>query len=303
MVRRALVVVAVALLSCVAAPACAVDYPVAGTQLTLRDSASGEGTLLLVLRDASLPLAQPGSPDDPSQAGLSVTIFARGSGAHAQLAALPGIGRNAWRVHVGPRGVAYGYRNGSARRFAGEIGTAGLRSGSGLKVRARSAGVALGSPLGAVAVRVAWGSVRVCALFDGVAVRRDGAGLFLSRDADAAGLADCEDDTLAGRRHDQRRFCGVGPVTAACSLLLTSRSACEQEGGCWDRSLFHPDGNCNCPTLDGGSVCRGTDCEGLCVATEGTCASPQVGECSDTQNIYGCICVAFPSDFNEFCFD
>lgn len=179
-----------------AVPASGIDYPVAGTQLTLRER-NNKASLSLLLRDGSIPIPTPGSADDPSLAGLYVTLFSRGTAERAAYGALPGTGQNSWQVRTTAKAVTYSYRNGTATRFGGDIQTISMRSGSGLKVRSKAYGLVLLAPQGAVAVRVQYGSVRVCALFDGASVRADKAGVFTARKAAAGNLADCNDDTLA----------------------------------------------------------------------------------------------------------
>lgn len=217
---------ALALISgALALPARGIDYPVAGTQLTLRER-NDKAALTLLLRDGSIPIPTPGSADDPSLAGLSVTLFSRGTGERPAYGALPGTGQNSWKVRTTPKSVTYGYRNGTATRFGGEIQTVDMRSGSGLKVRSKALGLVLLAPQGAVAVRVQYGSVRVCALFAGASVRADKAGVFMARNAPAAGLANCDDDTLA---MDGPAACGG--TFPACEGACPAGETCGVLGG------------------------------------------------------------------------
>ena len=120
-------------------------------------------------------------------------------------------------------------------------------------------------------------------------------------------------DTCTTCPHDgctpagQHRFCGAGPVTAACSISIGTQAACEQEGGCWDKTTpFIPEGTCNCPTLDAGKACRvWSDCEGLCISSpnSASCESRTVGACSETRTVYGCFCLASVDFFYEQCID
>ena len=180
-----------------ALPASGIDYPVAGTQLTLRER-NDKASLTLLLRDGSVPVPTSGSADDPSLAGLYVTLFSRATGEQAAYGALPGAGQNSWQVRSTAKAVTYSYRNGTATRFGGDIQTISMRSGSGVKVRSKAYGLVLLAPQGAVAVRVQYGSVRVCALFDGASVRADKVGVFTASKAAAGALGNCNDDTLAG---------------------------------------------------------------------------------------------------------
>jgi hypothetical protein len=69
-----------------------------------------------------------------------------------------------------------------------------------------------------VAVRIDMGTTRVCALFDGDAVRRDETGRFVARDADASGLTSCDDDALAGLACEESLSCGGScPGDAVCA--------------------------------------------------------------------------------------
>lgn len=185
-----------AMLAGVLAPvAGAVDYPVAGTQLVLRER-NDKGLLNLVLRDPSIPVPVAGSADDPSRGQVRVTLVERGRGDDASFSTyrLPEL----WNVRTTPRAVSYGYRDRTATRFGGELRTVNMRTGGGVRLTAKATGFSPSFPLDAVAVRVEFGSIRVCALFDGDAVRRNLPGHFAARNADAAGLADCDDATLAG---------------------------------------------------------------------------------------------------------
>jgi hypothetical protein len=197
MVRHTLVagLCLVAIAAVLALPAHAVDYPVTGKQLALRE-VNGKASLTLGLRDGAIPIPTPGSSDDPSLAGLTVVLFSRGTGERPSYDAPSGTGQNSWSVRTTPKGVVYDYKNGLATRFAGDLQTVGVRPVTGLKVRSKAAGLALVAPQGGVAVRVQYGSVRVCALFDGDSVHADRAGVFMARNATAA-LANCDDDTLA----------------------------------------------------------------------------------------------------------
>jgi hypothetical protein len=196
MARRSLTsVLSLVLVSAsLAAPASGVDYPVAGTQLTLRER-NNKATLNLILRNAAIPVPAKGSGDDPSLAGFFVTLFSRVTGERAEYGSVP----SSWKVRTTPHATTYSYANRTATRFGGDIQTASMRTGSGLKVRSPAYGLDLTvPPVGPVAVRVQYGSVRVCAIFDGASVQTDANGVFKARNADAPGITDCDDETLAG---------------------------------------------------------------------------------------------------------
>lgn len=181
----------------------AADHVVGGTQLRLRRTATA-GTMTLVLRDVSA-IPTPGSADDPSLAGVTVTLFGRGSGEQATFTAPAGRGRPGWNVRSAPR-VTYTYVNPKVPPGNTSLQRAALRDGAGLRIRGRSAGLSLTSGEGAIAVRVQWGSERVCTLFDGAAVRNDGPGRFNAMKAGTPPFTDCDDATLAG-----------GPPPTPCS--------------------------------------------------------------------------------------
>lgn len=217
MERRAFsAAVLVLLASTVLAGVVHADHVLGGTKLTLRRT-QGTGAMSLVLRDPALPLPPPGGADDPSQVGMVVTLFGRGSDTRASLVAPPGLGRPGWTVRSSPR-VSYAYANPAAPPGDPLLSVASLRDGNGLRIRAKSAGLMLAMAEGAVAVRVELGTTRVCALFDGPAVRRDEPGRFVARDADASGLASCDDDALAASPCEQSASCGGScPGDAVCA--------------------------------------------------------------------------------------
>lgn len=302
---HALLVVLVAGTLCAAS-----DQPVPGTDVALRTS---PGSLRLLLQDPSIPVPAVDDANDPSVVGMTVTLFGRTSGVHASFTTTPGRGPRAWTSRSMRGGSVHRYRDASADGSGLRIRSVELRPGGRLRVTARAAGLALDPAEEAVAIRVEYGSVRACAVFDGPSVRRSRSGQFVARNAPVGALASCDDDVLAGNcplsgcpSGSQTRFCGDGPVTDACSIALPTEAACGQEGGCWQRTPFHPDGTCNCPTRDSGRWCVAySDCEGLCLApTEGSCESRVSGLCSETRTLYSCVCLAAtPGDFYWLCID
>ncbi|MBY0275112.1 hypothetical protein K2Z84_07215 [Candidatus Binatia bacterium] len=250
----------------------AADHVVGGTQLRLRRTPAG-GTLTLMLRDvAAIPA--PGSADDPSTTGMLVTLFGRGSGEEASLSAAPGKGRPGWVVQSAAR-VTYAYVNADAGPGSSTLQSATLRTGSGLRLRARSAGLDLSGAEGGVAVRVEWGSERVCAVFDGAAIRHDEAGFFLGVKAAVPALPDCDDATLLGATcTDTGGSCG---------------GTCPGDSVCGGNSLI----GCSCvsphqPCGDSAPVCNGECPAGEeCSTTTGgpftTCGCLPVGSmaCGD----------------------
>ncbi len=178
------------------APAMAVDYPVGGTQLMLSRPQQSTGALSLVLKDPSIPVPAIDGADDPSLTGLTLTLFARYSGERPTFFAR--AGRDIWKLRTTPKATTFAFRDKTAVPGSWDVFTADLRTGAGLKIRTRGPRLTLSPPEGSIAVRIEYGSVRVCAVFDGAAVRQDKPGRFVARNADAAGLTDCDDATLSG---------------------------------------------------------------------------------------------------------
>lgn len=317
MTRRALAatIAMVSTYTLAAAVAVAADHTVVGKEIVLRRTPGNPaGSLRLVLRQG-FPEAvpPPGSADDPSLAGMTVTLFARDSGDTAAFDAAPGRGARAWKVRATPRVISYAYNDPRANVDPLQVRSVRLRSGAPLRISAPAAGLPLDVAEGSIAVRVDYGSERVCALFDPESVRRSGPGIFVARDGDANLLPNCNDETLSGEcpmgtcpPPVPPRICGGRPVTAACSRTINTRTACEQEGGCWQVTPFNPSGVCNCPTLDQGKVCDAPeDCEGECFSWQlSSCESRIAAQCSDTRLVFGCVCLAAtPGEFYPICLD
>lgn len=224
----------------------AVDFVVGGKQLTLTRPPNGKGAMSLELRDPSIPVPPIDGADDPSLTGLSVTLFARTSGQRPTFAAR--AGRDLWKVRSTPAATTFSYSDKTAMPGSADLFKVQLRTGTVLKIRARGPQLTLSQPEGEVAVRVEWGSVRVCAVFDGDAVRQDKVGRFVARNADAPGFTSCDDDIL-----------GTVPceASAACGGTCPGDSVCggnPQIAGCVCVSPHQP--------------CGGTDpvCNGECPA-------------------------------------
>lgn len=179
--------------------AAATDHVVPGKQLTLRrNNVTNKGSLTLVLSGPAIPVPAVGSPDDPSLAGLSVTVFGRTTGTRGRLYTSTGLGQFGWRLRVTPRFVSYAYSYPQARVIGRDIRKVQMRTAADLRITAPTPGFSLDPAEGAVAVRVQYGAIRLCALFDGDAVRTSQPGLFVARNAEAPALADCSDESLAG---------------------------------------------------------------------------------------------------------
>ena len=191
--RSTIALVSVAACAGFASRARATDYPVFASQLTMR-SRDGRGALRLVLPRPFAPLPTPGGADDPSISGMTLTLVSRGGGGTATFTAPAGSGKNSWKVRTSPT-ATYTFHDGGAG--AGDIQSFAWRGArGGLRLSTRDAGLSLDGAQGPVAVRIEFGSTRVCALFGGV--ERETAGFFTARGGSAVALADCDDATLAG---------------------------------------------------------------------------------------------------------
>jgi hypothetical protein len=281
--------------------ASATDHVVPGTQLRLRHTPNG-GTMTLLLRDVTA-IPSPGSSDDPSTAGMVVTLFGRTSAQKALLVAPPGTGRPGWVVRSAPR-ITYSYTNPSAGPETATLNAAVLRSGNGLRARARSSGLGLGSAEGAIAVRVEWGSERVCTIFDGDAVRRDEAGFFFAAKADAPGITDCNDSTLSGGgcgSPDDQGVCGgTCPGDAECGgNLLIGCSCVSPSQPCGDSA---PVCNGECPAGEECSVTGGgpfTSCG--CLPIGSMACGEQQNSCDAGACPPGTSCYGFSLSVLDYC--
>lgn len=252
------------------------DVPLSGGQISIRRSANGSGAVTVVLKNPAIPVPAAGSADDPSLTGMTLTLFGRTSGTTATFVAAPGATAGTWKVGSAAARTTFSYVDHEARSAAGRVESAQLRTGSGVKLKAPDAGLALNALEQAVGVRVEWGTQRVCALFDYDDVRVTKAGRFLARDADAAPMPDCSDDTMTG---GPLAPCGVS--APSCGGTCPSGQACRSVG-----DVTHP--GCQCEPVEGGCpdgcpdgwICyRGDFClapfcggaEGTC---DGTCAQP-----------------------------
>ena len=209
--------------------------------------------------------------------------------------------------------ISYAYGDPQANSDPLQVRSVRMRTRAPLRITAPAAGLPLDAAESAVAVRVEYGATRICALFDPESVKRSGPGIFVARVGDANLLPNCNDETLSGECPTGTcpppvppRICGGREVTASCSQTIVTQEACEQEGGCWQVTPFNPNGLCNCPTTDQGTVCNGPeDCQGECFSQNTTaCESRIAAQCSDTRRVFGCVCLAhFEGAFGWICLD
>lgn len=259
-------------------PTVAADHVVSGTQLSLHTNGAGtRGSLSLTLRDPAIPIPAVASADDPSASGVTLTVFARG-GMQATLVtrAEPGL----WSARTtGSGAVTYRFRDAAASFANADLLGVAMRSGHGVKLDARTAGIVLSGIVDAVAVRVAWGSTRVCTVFDVDSVRRTNPVTFVARAAATPSLPDCDDSSLAPPPLPTATptTCDPGICPGGCPLGSECSPGCECvptegcPGGC-------PEGwICAYPTS--GGTCLPPFCDGAFPACDGSCSQPGT-ECS-----------------------
>lgn len=279
--------------------ALALDQPVAGRKLILTRARAGEERLVFVTKDPAFLFPIAGGDDDPATGtpgGVQVDLVTEQAGS-ATLVAPSGPGRPGWSVKPG----TFKFVGDSA----GDLRVVVLKEGQVLKVVARTAGVPLDGPLGAVSVRVTTGSLRSCTRFDGATIRKDESGLFVAKASDASSLADCSDGSLAGLPpcgDTEFPVCdGACPEDAVCSsrdfatcTCISSTSPCGDTAPvcngtcaageeCVVTSPLPPFNNCECQPV-GLTLC-GTSgfptCGGECPAGSSGCgafSSPTFGD-------------------------
>jgi hypothetical protein len=198
-VRLAVAWFAFALLLGSAGLASALDQPLRGDKLSLKRTASGKEKLIFVSRSIFTTVPAPGSPDDPAAGtpgGAVVELFSGNEGAVALLVP-SGAGQPGWAVAVGWAR----YRNPDAPAGPTPVKLISMQHQRRLKIVAGAVGLPLAGPQGRIGIRVTTGTLRHCALFEGVSVRVDQAGQFLAGQTLTPSLGflpDCSDATLTG---------------------------------------------------------------------------------------------------------
>jgi hypothetical protein len=279
-----------------AAPAAALDQPIAGAKLLLRRSTSGGERLVFVSKDPAFLFPALAGGDDPStgsSSGLVVEVFTSAEPLGVALTAPAGSGVPGWTAHPGipPR---LRFVNRGAPDALSSFRKIVLTDDKVLKVGGREVGLALTAPLGSVGIRITTGTLRNCALFGPSTVRSDVAGAFVAKSAPATAIADCSNASLGG----VEPTCGDDVVnqsseecdgSAACSFgagfdcgppgFSTACQCCTYGGPnsafvpcCNPSSIFlpYPDSNGDClPTrCDPPFDCEGRQCE-----PDGSCCS------------------------------
>jgi hypothetical protein len=177
----------------------AIDVPLDADGLVLRRMPGGRETLDFVARDAALSSPERRSADDPSMPGAPGAILELFGGDGSSVAfSIPGGGAvPGWRARVGKRQPpSFRYLNPQAPQGPSTIKQLVLRDGEGLRIDGRAVGLPLDAPVGRVGVRLTVGELRFCALFDESTVVHDKPNRFAARNALAAALPDCSDDSL-----------------------------------------------------------------------------------------------------------
>lgn len=191
-----------------AAPALAValDQPVTGAKLQLKQSSAGKQKLVFQSKDQSFPFPIIQGPDDPSAVGATIEIVTPG------LAPVPFFAPDnavspGWTSK--PSAVPlHRFKRAKDAVATTPIKAITIKSGRGFSVIGEATGIPLDGTRGTVAVRITIGSLRACARFTGVAVTKDAVGAFLGKNATTDGFADCSLTSLTG----EPPRCGDGEV-------------------------------------------------------------------------------------------
>lgn len=277
------------------------DQPIAGRKLVIGRAASGAERLVFVSKDPAFLFPAIGGPDDPatgSPGGAQLDLVTERGGS-ATLVAPSGAGTPGWRTKRG-RVDVYKFVDPPGGVLS-DLRVVVLKDSKVLKVVAKSTGLPLDGPLGAVGVRLTTGNLRSCARFDPGTIRRDVAGRYVAKHAAAGALTDCSDASLAGAAPcgsvsgfpTCNGACPTGQTCGAFSSpspALGNYCAC---GGCGDGASC-PLGF-TCADLGGGSLtcvpifCSGGDpyptCGGTCAAGL-ACGAVQLSDAA----FAGCLC-------------
>ena len=174
------------------------DRRIAATKLSLTRSASGVEKLVFVSKDPLFfpPIDGASDPANGAPGGLVVEIFSAAQPGGAALLVPAGEGRPGWTVT--DRAIdSYRFTNPDAPNPLSNVGTVIVKQGKLLKVVAKSTGLALAGPQGAVGIRVTMGSRASCARFGAGTIVKDGANRFIARNAPGEAMANCSSASLA----------------------------------------------------------------------------------------------------------
>ena len=160
------------LLALGAPPAGAVDQPLAGRRLILRQTPTAE-RLVLAVRDA-IVLPLPATSDDPTLVGGQLHVGNPATGEWVRFT----LSAAGW-FPESP--TLYRFTNPAKAGAGSEVRTVVLREGKGIRLRATRLGITLDEPAqGALAVVLSTGTRRYCTLFGG-RVKSDVPGRFSAR--------------------------------------------------------------------------------------------------------------------------
>lgn len=249
----------------VATLAVAADTPLSGRKLSIRERPGREPRIDLACRDVAVALPAPGSPGDPSIAGLSVVVLVDAGGS-ATIAVPGGSG---WTVTQAP--VRYRYKNPSAPAGGSAVRKLDLRAGRQVKLASRGAAVGAASPAGGVLARVEFASGDVlCARFDQDEITKDQPGTLVGRNADAPATCDGPSTTTTTTSVPTTTTSPFPPCSPPGGGPPTCGGVCEPGSACTAVPTFsHPEtGFQTCVCLpDGMAPCGGyPQCGGACDA-------------------------------------
>jgi hypothetical protein len=176
-------------------PDCFLDVPADAKKLLLRQTSSGGRLDLSFRKGSGSPFPSIGTDVDPANGtpgGLTLELFSAGEGT-ATLAVPAGEGPPpGWIVDSG-KSPRYRFRS---RQGPIEMSSVVLRPTGIGRFKARSSGLPLAGAQGEVGVRITFGTLRTCALFDAATIQSDGPGRFVAKGAVGSSLDDCTDASM-----------------------------------------------------------------------------------------------------------
>ena len=167
----------------------AADYGLFGNKVSLRERPGRTPRSDLTCKDVAVTLPAPGSPGDPSVAGVDVDVTVTNGGG-ASIAVPGGTG---WTVKSSAP-PSYAYKNPSAPQGGSPVRKLLLRGGKLVKLQVRGVAIGAASPSGGVQVvfRLVNGD-RLCAAFQQTDMVKDAPGTLIGRNA--AAPTDCGSTT------------------------------------------------------------------------------------------------------------
>jgi hypothetical protein len=277
----------------------AADQPISGGKLVAVLS-GGDEKLVFVSRDPAFLFPTIGGADDPSVVGMQVDLISPVVPLGVSLVAPPLVAHIGWSATSGAV-PTHRYRVDAVG--AGALGAVVMKQGRMVRIVGQGAGFALAGPHGSVGIRVTTGSLRSCARFDAITMRRDESGRVVARRAAAAGLADCSNTALGGQEPPPP-VCGDGVQNQSseqcdgadlgeCPMFLEECRPPGFAGEC--RCCGGPSvgliGCCNPSSIllglpDFNGICHHTRCDppftcsgGDVCQPDGSCCAPAGGAC------------------------